>query len=320
MKKNRAALKVPEGREVVAGTVARLLPLYSEIEEDQPDTIHHADPNPCEVISALTRLIDIMFPGRNSGGLSEVGELSAFLGSSLVQVWEQLQPEIEKAIPFRWLGRAACTEGADQRVNPYDESVSVMKAFFAQIPEIRKSLLEDVQAAYDGDPAALSFSEIKSAYPGLLAITSHRLTHELYKLNVPVVPRIMSEWTHTHTGIDIHPGAKIGQGFFIDHGTGVVIGETAEIGNRVKLYQGVTLGAKSFPLDEHGRPIKHIKRHPTVGDGVVIYSNASILGGDTVIGADSTIGGNVFVTESVPPGSLVVSQAPEPQIKTDKSR
>ena len=151
----------------------------------------------------------------------------------------------------------------------------------------------------------MSFAEVMLAYPGLLAIASHRLDHEFYKLDVPIVPRIMSEWTHTEAGVDIHPGAEIGEGFFIDHATGVVIGETTKIGRQVKLYQGVTLGAKSFPLDESGRPIKHIQRHPTVEDNVVIYANATILGGDTVIGAGSTIGGNVFLMESVPAGSFV---------------
>jgi len=156
---------------------------------------------------------------------------------------------------------------------------------------------------------------VQLAYPGVLAITSHRLAHELYLLDVPIVPRIMSEWTHSVTGVDIHPGARIGHGFFIDHATGVVIGETTRIGNHVKIYQGVTLGARSFPLDENGHPIKHIQRHPTVENDVVIYANATILGGDTVIGQGSTIGGNVFLMESVPPNSFVMSEHPELRIK-----
>jgi len=176
-------------------------------------------------------------------------------------------------------------------------------------------ITEDTRAAYEGDPAALSFAEVQIAYPGLLAVVSHRIAHELYRQEVPIVPRVMSEWIHTKTGIDIHPGARIGHGFFIDHGTGVVIGETTEIGNRVKVYQGVTLGARSFPLDENGMPIKHIKRHPTVEEDVVIYSNASILGGDTVIGKGSTIGGNVFLMDSVPPHSVVAAIHPEPKVK-----
>ncbi len=304
----------------LAEIVAALLPLYQETEDDQPDSVHLADPNGQQVVSALRLLIDVMFPGRSSGGLSQSGELQAFLSDTLNQAWTLLLPEVEKAIPFRWRGRAAFTEGSGREIDSKVESRSVLKSFFSTLPDIRRILLEDVQAAYDGDPAALTFSEVKSAYPGMLAIISHRLAHALYALDVPVIPRIMSEWTHTQTGIDIHPGAKIGKGFFVDHGTGVVVGETAQIGDHVKLYQGVTLGAKSFPLDEHGRPVKHIKRHPTVGDNVVIYSNASILGGDTVIGQGSVIGGNVFLTQSVPPGSLVVSQSTEPQVKADHKR
>jgi len=153
-----------------------------------------------------------------------------------------------------------------------------------------------------------------------MAIVSHRISHELYKLNVPLIPRIMSEWTHQETGIDIHPGARIGQGFFIDHGTGVVIGETSVIGKNVKLYQGVTIGAKSFPLDENGNPIKNIQRHPTLEDDVVVYSNASILGGDTVIGAGSTVAGNVFLMKSVPAGSLVANGAEGPLVKPAKGK
>jgi serine O-acetyltransferase len=176
-----------------------------------------------------------------------------------------------------------------------------MKAFFSALPNVRTLLVEDVRAAYEGDPAALTYAEIKLAYPGLVAITSHRLAHELYRLNVPIIPRIMSEWTHAQTGVDIHAGATIGHGFFIDHATGVVIGETAEIGNGVKLYQGVTLGAKSFPLDAHGNPIKHIKRHPTVKDNVVIYANATILGGDTIIGKGSSSAATSFSWKASPP-------------------
>jgi len=200
-------------------------------------------------------------------------------------------------------------------------SFAVMAKFLERLPHVRELLVDDVQAAYDGDPAALTFAEVKLAYPGLLAITSHRLAHELYSLDVPIIPRIMSEWIHSQTGVDINPGARIGRAFFIDHATGVVIGETAEIGDNVKLYQGVTLGARSFPLDENGKPIKHIKRHPTVENNVVIYANATILGGDTVIGEGTTIGGNVFLMESVPPKHFVTSaHESEPQIIPKKGK
>jgi serine O-acetyltransferase len=173
----------------------------------------------------------------------------------------------------------------------------------------------DVQAAYEGDPAAQSELEVVLSYPGMHAVAVHRIAHHLYEHNIPLVPRIMSESAHSRTGIDIHPGATIGEGFFIDHGTGVVIGETCVIGRRVKLYQGVTLGALSFQKHDDGSLVKGIKRHPDVGDGVVIYSGATILGGNTVIGTGSVIGGNVWLTHSVPSGSKVYNQQPRPRIK-----
>src|SRR5262249_37855872 len=176
--------------------------------------------------------------------------------------------------------------------------------FLKQLPSVRRILWTDIDAAYEGDPAARSYEEIILAYPALEAIAIYRMAHLLYD-KVPLIPRIMTEWAHSRTGIDIHPGARIGTHFFIDHGTGVVIGETSEIGNRVKLYHSVTLGARSFQKDEHGKIKKGGKRHPTVEDDVTIYPGSTILGGQTVIGARSTIGGNVFLVQSVPPDSLV---------------
>ena len=185
----------------------------------------------------------------------------------------------------------------------------------SRIPAIRELLEGDVQAAFDGDPAAKSFDEIIFSYPGLRAIMVHRIAHELYLQDVPLLPRIMSEYAHAITGIDIHPGASIGKNFFIDHGTGVVIGETTVIGNNVKIYQGVTLGALSFPKDERGNLLRDIKRHPTLEDNVTVYSGTTILGGDTVIGRGSTVGGNVWLTTSVPPGTKVVIKTPELRMK-----
>nr|WP_106783153.1 serine O-acetyltransferase EpsC [Lysinibacillus timonensis] len=187
-----------------------------------------------------------------------------------------------------------------------------------KFPEIRKTIQTDIQAAYNGDPATTSTEEILFSYPSITAISIHRIAHELYKAGVPIIPRIMSEYAHSLTGIDIHPGATIGDYFFIDHGTGVVIGETCTIGKNVKIYQGVTLGAKSFPLDEQGNPIKGIKRHPDIEDNVVIYAGATILGGDTKIGHDSVIGGNIWLTQSVPPNSRVYQTQPSPKIKNDQ--
>jgi serine O-acetyltransferase len=181
--------------------------------------------------------------------------------------------------------------------------------FINSLPELRSQLIGDVEAAFDGDPAAKTHGEVIFCYPAILAITNYRIAHKLLEMGVPLIPRIISELAHSQTGIDIHPGAQIGERFTIDHGTGVVIGETAVIGNNVKLYQGVTLGAKSFPTDENGNPIKGIPRHPFVEDNVVIYSGATILGRIT-IGKGSVIGGNVWVTNNLPPNSRVVQTTP----------
>ena len=193
---------------------------------------------------------------------------------------------------------------------------AIISAFLVRLPEVKRLVQTDVQAAYEGDPAATSPMEVVMAYPGLYAVSIHRLAHELYNLKVPIIPRIMSELAHSKTGIDIHPGATIGERFFIDHGTGVVIGETTVIGRNVKLYQGVTLGAKSFQKDpETGALVKGIKRHPNVEDNVVIYAGATILGGDTTIGHDSEIGGSVWLINSVPPNSRVYNKPPAPEIR-----
>ena len=295
--------------------VRALLPLYSNSTLDTPDSIVGAYPNATRIGSALKILIDIMFPGRMSPDLLRHQELADYLKRRLDEAAAILQPEIERALPFRWIGEAARHDGAPEPTEVSETAREIIESLAARLPEVRKLLIEDVKAAYEGDPAALTYAEVQLAYPGLLAIASHRIAHELYTLDVPIVPRVMSEWTHSRTGIDIHPGARIGHGFFMDHGTGVVIGETSIIGNNVKVYQGVTLGARSFPLDENGFPIKHVKRHPTVEDGVVIYAHATILGGSTVIGKGATIGGNVFIMESVPENSVVTAIHPELRIK-----
>ena len=189
--------------------------------------------------------------------------------------------------------------------------------FLERIPDVRRMLAMDVQAAYDGDPAVKNSDEIVFCYPGLEAVTIYRLAHELHVLGIPFIPRMMTEWAHSRTGIDIHPGATIGQHFFIDHGTGVVIGETCEIGNHVKLYQGVTLGALSFPTDGDGNLVRGMKRHPTIEDHVVIYANATILGGRTTIGHHSVIGSNVWLTRSVEPHTTVVLEKPKLQMRAE---
>ncbi len=199
------------------------------------------------------------------------------------------------------------------------DPVEICDRFLSRLPEIKRLLLLDVEALYEGDPAADCREEVLICYPGFYAISIYRLAHELYRLGVPLIPRIMTEFAHEKTGIDIHPGATIGEYFFIDHGTGIVIGETTVIGHHVKLYQGVTLGAKSFALDENGNPVKKVKRHPGIGNHVVIYANATILGGDTFIGDHCVIGGNTWLTSSVPEGSVIQYALPDHPVKERKS-
>jgi len=287
--------------EQIKKTAEKLVPLYTHSDTDLPDRPLWEHPEIAQVTEAQRILSDILFPGKY---IPEPADFMAYFIQQLENVAEILQPELERALPFRWMGAADLHENRPP-IDADQAATDILNQFLATIPAIRALLVEDVKAAYNGDPAALSYAEVKLAYPGLVAITSHRIAHELYKLDVPLIPRMMGETTHSHTGIDIHPGATIGKGFFVDHGTGVVIGETCHIGNNVKLYQGVTLGAKSFPLDEHGRPIKHVQRHPTVEDNVIVYANSTILGGDTIIGKGTVVAGNVFLMQSTPPGSLV---------------
>ena len=199
------------------------------------------------------------------------------------------------------------TESGDARA----AAEKTVSAFAGRLPEIKRLLLNDIEALYEGDPAARSREEVMISYPGFYAISIYRMAHELFVLKAPMIPRIMTEFAHEKTGIDIHPGATVGEYFFIDHGTGIVIGETTAIGDHVKLYQGVTLGAKSFELDENGNPVKGIKRHPNIGNHVVIYANATILGGNTTIGDDCIIGGNTWLTHSVPAGTTIAYTAAE---------
>jgi serine O-acetyltransferase len=252
-------------------------------------------PSRSQIVETVGLLRAVLFPGYHSAWDLSGEALRHYVGSGLDRVAHGLEEQVRRVLVLE--------EGASE-LEAAERSQGITRAFLARLPEVRRLLLADVQAAYEGDPAARSHDEIILAYPGLSAITSHRLAHELYRLEVPLLPRIVSEEAHGRTGIDVHPGARIGESFFIDHGTGVVIGETCVIGERVRIYQGVTLGAKSFPLDEHGRPIKGIDRHPVVEDDVIVYSGATILGRVT-IGRGSVIGGNVWLTRSVPAGSAV---------------
>ncbi len=255
-------------------------------------------PSRAATIDAVEALRSVIFPGYF--GNSELSEdnICFHVGSTLDHIRRELKEQIKRGLCF------ACDDNLEDCTFCSSKADDAANQFMDRLPLIQKILMTDVQAAYEGDPAARSPDETIFCYPGILAITNYRIAHELYNLNVPLIPRIITEHAHSITGIDIHPGATIGESFFIDHGTGVVIGETCEIGKRVRIYQGVTLGAKSFPLDKDGKPIKGIKRHPIVEDEAVIYSGATILGRIT-IGRGSSIGGNVWLTSSVPPGSVI---------------
>jgi serine O-acetyltransferase len=242
-------------------------------------------------------LLHLLFPGFFSDEAVSSDELPEAAQEIIDRIAEQLESSIIVSL------RGASAPNNDQL---HKTATSITERLFARIPAVRALLKTDVEAAYAGDPAARSLEEIVLAYPGLEAVAIQRVAHLLYKEEVPLLPRMMTEWAHGRTGIDIHPGASIGSHFFIDHGTGVVIGETCVIGDRVKLYHGVTLGARSFQKDEQGAIIKGQRRHPRVEDDVTIYPNGIILGGDTVIGARSTIGANVFLMKSVPPDTLLV--------------
>ncbi len=251
-------------------------------------------------------LLQLLFPGYHDEDPVPAEDVEALSGYRLAKIIKTLRAEIAKTLRFRSGNDTA--SGAEEHL---DEAKDLACRFLEALPDIRRVLRTDVEAAYEGDPAAPNFEEIILAYPCITAISIQRCAHALFRLEVPLIPRIMTEYAHSLTGIDIHPGASIGTHFFIDHGTGVVIGETCVIGNRVKLYHMVTLGARNFPKDADGNIIKGIKRHPDVEDNVVIYPNSTVLGGQTVLGRGSTIGANVFLRQSVPPGSFVSAKGEE---------
>ena len=251
------------------------------------------------IYDILDDLFAIVFPGyMGRTPLSEQG-LAYFVGDLLNSLYLKMIDQVEKS--FHYQCKLGHCDNCDCKQMANDAVVHLLE----ELPRIRELLKSDVRAAYDGDPAAKSYDEIILSYPCIQAIATYRIAHELYKMNVPLISRIMTEKAHAITGIDIHPGAQIGESFFIDHGTGVVIGETTVIGKNVKIYQGVTLGALSFPKDEKGAIIRGKKRHPTIEDNVTIYAEATILGGDTVIGENAVIGGNMWITSSVPSGSKI---------------
>lgn len=264
---------------------------------------HSALPGREAIIQILFDLTEVLYPGYRRRQNLHMGNVVYHTGDLIDGIFDSLSEQIARALEH------------ESRVNGQIASEELLAVaqqrafeFLETLPEMRRMLAADVQAAFDGDPAAKNLDEIIFCYPGLEAITVHRIAHELYRLQVPFIPRIMSEWSHGRTGIDIHPGAQIGPSFFIDHGTGVVIGETTVIEQHVKLYQGVTLGALSFPKDESGNIIRGAKRHPTIEEGVVIYSNATVLGGDTIVGRNSVIGSSCSITKSVAPNTQVTAE------------
>jgi serine O-acetyltransferase len=267
------------------------------------------------VIEVLEDLLTIFFPGYLGKTEITKSNMKYVLGSTLVSVQTRLTDEIEKSLKYICRKIKECPHDVCRR-----RAQVVVKELLEKIPELRSIVSGDIAAAYDGDPAAVSAEEVIISYPCVLAITTHRIAHELYLRGIPLIPRIMNEHVHSLTGIDIHPGAKIGKNFFIDHGTGVVIGETTEIGDNVKLYQGVTLGALSFPKDEKGEIIRGAKRHPTIGNNVVIYSGATLLGADAVVEDNVVIGGNVWITSRVASGTRITIAPPELKYKKENNR
>jgi serine O-acetyltransferase len=259
------------------------------------------------IIAAIKLLRQLIFPGYfGQQGLTSAN-LPFRIGEIVMELTDMLYEQVRCCLRYR--EQIPGQNGKDERCEECDaEAARIVAEFLDRIPAVREMLASDVQAAFDGDPAAQSTDETIFCYPGLFAITTQRLAHEFHTRNVPLLPRIMTEYAHSLTGIDIHPGAKLGKSFFIDHGTGVVIGETTEIGDNVKIYQGVTLGALAPAF---GQALRGHKRHPTIEDNVTIYAGATILGGDTLIGKGSVIGGNVFITSSVPPMNQVSAEPPK---------
>ena len=260
-------------------------------------------PSQTAVIDLLKRMREILFPGFFNREKIDPVNLNYTMGQQIATLFDELSDQICRSIRYE------CFKFDQPCTDCHERGYETALSFLESVPSLQKILETDIVAAYQGDPAAKSFDEIIFSYPGMFAITVYRIAHRLNALGVPLIPRMMTEYSHSLTGIDIHPAATIGERFVIDHGTGVVIGETARIGKNVRIYQGVTIGALSVPKDQC-EEMRGQKRHPTIEDDVVIYAGATILGGDTVIGARSVIGGNVWLTESVPPDTTVMVETP----------
>ncbi len=294
----------PSMKDAPADAVA-LAPVVDQLCRDAASQLRNRNgngrlvlPSRDAVVECVEALRSVFFPGYFGTPDLHDESLHYYIGATLDRVLRLLEDQVRRGIAF------AEKHDFETCGHCAERAAVVTRAFLARLPIVRRLVASDVEAAYEGDPALKSRDEAIFSYPGIFAVTNQRLAHELHVLSVPLIPRMITEHAHSVTGVDIHPGAAIGEKLFIDHGTGVVVGETSIIGNRVRIYQGVTLGAKSFPLDEHGNPIKGIDRHPVVEDDVVIYAGATILGRVT-IGRGSSIGGNVWLTHGVPPGSRV---------------
>ena len=305
-------------KEQLPDLTKKIVDTYSEI-----GTINHLGHCPLPsydvIVSAIEDLKEILYPGyRRRQGLHQ-GNIVYHVGHLVDVLHDKLTTQIARALQHdaRVEQNVDCEDESEEDFEAMGQAIAI--DFLNRIPDIRKLLATDVQAAFEGDPACKNVDEVIFCYPGLEAITIYRLAHEMHNLNVPFIPRMMTEWAHQQTGIDIHPGARIGKYFFIDHGTGVVIGATCEIGEHVKLYQGVTLGALSFATDGNGELVRNMKRHPTIGDRVVIYASATVLGGKTNIGDDSVIGSSVWLTRSVRPKTTVLLEKPKLRMRADES-
>ncbi|MEI6634796.1 MAG: serine O-acetyltransferase EpsC [Chlamydiota bacterium] len=308
-------------RKVLDSTVNRIVSSYTRY-----GGINHIKgpnlPAQGEIIRTLEGLVSIIFPGFFDTSDLTATNLKYHVGAKCASAYQHLSDQINKCFRYFCKNEHRCRPDTVECAVDGERACllrarEIARKLLQELPDLRKKLYTDVRAAYTGDPAAKSLDEIILAYPGLSAITVYRIAHVLWKEKVPLLPRIMTECAHSRTGIDIHPGAKIGDYFMIDHGTGVVIGETTEIGAHVRIYQGVTLGALTVP--SHVEAYRWKKRHPTIEDGVTIYSGATILGGKTVIGKGAVIGGNVWITRSVPPGAHIMFEPPAPGARGKKS-
>ena len=301
-----------ENKQQLPDLTNQILKTYEDL-----GTINHLGHTPLPQLDKIVEILmdfkEVLYPGyRRRQGLHQ-DNVSFYVGDLIDQIFDELSTQIARALQHE----DVVLESKGEWSSYLEQGEQLTLKLLERLPEVRRVLATDVQAAYDGDPACKSLDEVIFCYPGLDAITVHRIAHELYLLNVPFIPRMMAEWSHKETGIDIHPGATVGESFFIDHGTGVVIGETTVIGNFVKLYQGVTLGALSFPTDSDGNIIRTMKRHPTIEDRVVVYASATILGGDTNVGHDSVIGSSVWLTRSVQPHTTVTLEKPKLRMRAE---